>query len=202
MIPLIEYFPVILTEAASSYTPGKPLVFRHILLQRANSKNRNGRIYPKSVLEPVLERYNEEFVKTRRALGELDHRSSMIVELKNVSHLVTEMHWEGDEVYGDIEILDTPSGRILTELAVKKIPFGISSRAQGSVMESEDAIIVQNDLEMMCFDTVSFESTQGSTLVLNEGLNAINNKYNKIDSILSDIICSNTNFCPCKLDKK
>jgi len=127
---------------------------------------------------------------------------SMVVELKNVSHLITEMHWEGDEVYGDVEILDTPSGKILTELALKKIPFGISSRAQGSVNETPDAIMVQDDLELLCFDAVSFESTQGSTLALHEGYNIQTGKYERVDSIIHHIICSNTNFCPCKLDKK
>jgi len=202
---LTEYFPVTLSdyqlnEAAS--LPNAPIVFRHILLQRANAKNRNGRIYPRTVLERVLSKYNEEFVKTRRALGELDHESNMVVELKNVSHIITEMHWEGDEVYGDVEILDTPSGKILKELAIKKIPFGISSRAQGSVMETNEAIMVQDDLEMLCFDAVSFESTQGSTLSLNEGASIITNKYSKIDDIIHGIICANSNFCPCRLDKK
>ena len=126
----------------------------------------------------------------------------MQVHLANASHLITEMHWEGDEVYGDVEILDTPSGKILTELAFKKIPFGISSRAQGSVDETSEAIIVQDDLELLCFDAVSFESTQGSTLALHEGYNPVTNKYERIDSIIHNIICSNTNFCPCKLDKK
>jgi len=204
-ILLTEYFPVTLSDQqlneAATMKSG-PLVFRRILLQRANAKNRNGRIYPRNVLDRVINEYNEEFVKTRRALGECDHQGSMVVELKNVSHIITEMHWEGDEVYGDVEILDTPSGKILTELAMKKIPFGISSRAQGSVSETGDAIMVQDDLQLLCFDAVSFESTQGSTLTLHEGFNPSINKFEKVDSIIHNIICANSNFCPCKLDKK
>ena len=203
---LKEYYPVSLSESqlneAVSLKPGQPLVFRRILLQRADAKNRNGRIYPKSVLEPVIAQYNEEFVKTRRALGELDHTNQMILELKNACLLVTEMHWEGEELYGDVEILDTPSGLILKELALKRIPFGISSRANGSVEETNEAIIVQDDLQFLCFDAVSFESTIGSTLALHEGFNSNTNKYEKVDSLITSIICANSNFCECKITSR
>jgi hypothetical protein len=203
---LKEYHLVALSEQqlneAVSLKPGQPLVFRRILLQRADAKNRNGRIYPKSVLEPVIAQYNEEFVKTRRALGALDHENNMVLELKTASHLITEMHWEGNELYGDVEILDTPFGLILKELALKRIPFGISSRANGSVEETNEAIIVQDDLQLLCFDAVSYESTVGSTLALHEGFNPNINKYEKVDELMYNIICANSTICECKITSR
>lgn len=199
--PLLEYYPISIHEnyilEASQLKPGQPLVLRRVLLQRADAKNRNGRIYPKRILEPVINQYNEEFVKTRRALGELDHRSDMTLELKTASHLITEMHWEGDELYGDLEILNDPKfpcGQMVAGFIERKIPIGISSRANGSVEETNEAIIVQDDLQLLCFDIVSFESTIGSTINLNEGFNPNTNKFDKVDALITSIICSNSSL--------
>lgn len=123
--------------------------------------------------------------------------NQMIVNLKNASHIITEMWWEGDSVFGNIEILDTeefPAGRIAAGLLRRKIPVGISSRALGSVNETNEGIsIVNDDLALACFDLVSYESTIGSTLnSLNEGVNSYNRKFDKFDSIIYEILCNNS----------
>lgn len=206
-IVLTEYYPLVLTPQqlteAMDVSAGASMIIKKVLLQKADTKNRNGRIYPKSILERVLNEYNNTFVKTRRALGELDHpmpvpgqeSAGMTVNLKNASHLITELWWEGDDVYGNIEILaegEFPSGRIAGGLLRKKIPIGVSSRALGSTTDTQDAIIVNDDLVFSCFDIVSYESTIGSTLNLNEAYNIANKKYEEIDSIIYDIICHNS----------
>ena len=203
---LTEYFPLVLTpqqlnEAMDAITSGGPMMLKKVLLQKANTENRNRRIYPRAVLEREINKYNDNMVKTRRALGELDHTESMTVNLKNASHIITEMWWDGDEVYGNIEILDGeefPAGRIAAGLLKRKIPVGISSRALGSVVESNGVSMVNDDLALSCFDLVSYESTIGSTLNLNEGATIRDTKYDRFDSIVYDIICSTSGYCPCK----
>ena len=172
-----------------------PMLLKRILLQKANAKNRNGRIYPRPVLEREVNRYNEEMVKTRRALGECDHIDSNIVNLKNVSHLVTEIWWEGDDVFGNIEILNSPefpAGMIAAGLLKRRIPVGISSRALGSVSEVNGVSMVNEDLQLSCWDLVSFESTIGSFMNLQEAHNAAYNKYKTVDDIIHKIICNHT----------
>ena len=95
--------------------PSKPLMVQGVL-QRANAKNQNGRVYPKDILEREVKKYDDNFVKERRALGELDHPDSSVVNLQNVSHNVVEMMWNGDDLVGKVEILPTPSGNILKAL--------------------------------------------------------------------------------------
>lgn len=203
---LTEYYPLILTpqqlnEAMAATSVG-PMTIKKVLLQKANTENRNRRVYPKAILEREVSKYNQNMVKTRRALGELDHpivkpgeeAAGMTVNLKNASHVITEMWWEGDDVYGNIEILDGdefPAGRIVAGLLKRKIPVGISSRALGSIQEQGDISMVNDDLNLACFDMVSFESTIGSTLNLNEGFSDIQDRFSKFDSILYDIICNN-----------
>ena len=206
---LKEFIPLTISQQnlneAMETLPGSPMLLKRVLLQKADAENRNRRKYPKPVLERVIDKYNDEMVKTRRALGELDHRSSMVVELKNVSHIITEMWWEDDCVYGNVEILDSeefPSGRIAAGLIRRKIPVGISSRALGSVSESNGISRVNDDLALSCFDLVSYESTIGSTLsALNEGVTAPSSPFAKFDDILYDIICNSTGICECKLSK-
>ena len=103
------------------------------VLQRANAKNQNGRVYPTEILQREAKVYHENFIQQKRALGELDHPDSSVVNLSNVSHNITEMHWEGDNLLGTVEILTTPSGNILRELFKNGIRLGISSRGMGSV---------------------------------------------------------------------
>jgi len=139
------------------------------VLQRAEAKNQNGRVYPRNILVRESKKYDENFVKQKRALGELDHPDSSVVNLQNVSHNVTEMHFEGDNLVGTCEILTTPSGNILRELFKNGIKLGISSRGLGSVEMVQEAngdtvSKVGDDFELIAFDFVSNPSTHGAFL--------------------------------------
>lgn len=165
------------------------------VLQRANAKNQNGRVYPRDILMREAAAYSSVNVKERRALGELDHPDSSIVNLSNVSHNITEMHWEGDDLVGTVEVLSTPAGNILKELFAAGIKLGISSRGLGNVKqlgESKDGTVeVQDDFELIAFDFVSNPSTQGAFLSpVNEGKGhkIPTNKYEKINLIITDIL--------------
>jgi hypothetical protein len=170
-------------------------------LQKAGEKNHNGRVYPRPVLEREVEKY-KQIIGERRALGELDHPDSSIINLKNVSHNVKECHWEGDTVMGTIELLTTPSGNIAMELIKNNIRVGISSRGLGSVRNmNENTVEVQDDFELLCFDLVSSPSTRGAFMNLAEGVSRGKpvlggltvdkrdmNKFMKIEGIIRDIL--------------
>ena len=168
------------------------------VLQRAESKNQNGRIYPKEVLMRESKKYLKEFISQHRALGELDHPESSVVNLQNTSHNVKEMHWEGDNLLGTVEVLGTPSGNILKELFKSRIKLGISSRGMGSVETvsegGEQSQEVQPDFELIAFDFVSNPSTQGAFMFpMKESVNKerapeLCDVYCKTESIISDII--------------
>ena len=174
------------------------LVVRGVL-QRAEAKNQNGRVYPREVLVREAKKYHKEFIKQSRAMGELDHPESSVVNLANVSHNVKEMHWEGDNLLGEVEVLSTPSGNILKELFKSGIKLGISSRGMGSVETvsegGEQSQEVQPDFELIAFDFVSNPSTHGAFMYpsgMNESVdlenkNSINSKDTKIESIINDI---------------
>jgi hypothetical protein len=184
----------LINEAASK---NGPFIVKGVL-QRANSKNQNGRIYPKDVLEREAAKYQEHFIKERRALGELDHPESQVVNLQNVSHNVINMAWSGDDLVGTVEVLTTPSGNILRELFKAGIKLGISSRGMGSVKKNvrESADEVQDDFELIAFDFVSNPSTRGAFLYpdghgsLQEGVvkNPITNKWEKTENIVRDLL--------------
>jgi len=166
------------------------------VLQRANSKNQNGRVYPIETLMREAKKYENIQIKERRALGELDHPDSSVVNLNNVSHNVLEMHWNGDDLSGTVEVLGTPAGNILKELFKAGIKLGISSRGLGSVSEEgqlgEDTVEVQPDFELIAFDFVSNPSTHGAFMrPMNEGAEKDQQrtcgKYCKIESIINDI---------------
>lgn len=203
---LTEYFqlklnPQQINEAAGS-KPGEGMFLNGVVIQRANAKNRNGRIYPEEILKREIDKYNDTMVKHNRALGELDHADSNVVNLKNVSHNIKKIYWTGDDVMGDIEILDGPefpAGRIAAGLLRRGIPVGISSRGMGSVDESRDGTVtVNDDFALLTFDLVSFESTQGANMSLREGYEANANKgLKQIDEILRDLICNNSGVCIC-----
>jgi len=170
------------------------------VLQRAEAKNQNGRIYPREILEREADKYTSEFIKQRRAMGELDHPESSVVNLQNVSHNVKEMHWEGDNLLGTVEVLGTPSGNILKELFKSGIKLGISSRGMGSVetVNEGDAQQVQDDFELIAFDFVSNPSTHGAFLhPTNESINESKivgrtcGDYCKVESIINDIMRGN-----------
>jgi len=141
----------------------RPLVLRNVVLQRADSKNQNGRIYPKEVLMREAKKYADEFVRQRRALGELDHPESPVVNLKNVCSNIIRMELSGENVIGDIQILSTPAGNIVRELIKNNIKLGVSSRGMGSVKQmGEGTAEVQDDYSLICFDIVSNPSTHGA----------------------------------------
>lgn len=208
---LKEYYPLVLTPQqlteAVDTKPGGPLVIKDVLLQRANAKNRNGRIYPKDILKREIDKYVDTFVANNRALGELDHSSETQVNLKNVCHNVKKIWWDGDDVYGNIEILDSPefpSGRIAAGLLRRGIPVGISSRGIGSTEQvDENTVKVNDDFNLACFDLVSFESTIGSNFNLNEGVELKSHKkYETLDNIIHEIICNNSGACSCMFTPK
>jgi len=164
------------------------------VLQRAGAKNQNGRVYPMPILQREAKNYTNTFIAERRALGELDHPDSSVVNLNNVSHNVLSMGWQGNDLVGKVEILPTPSGNILKALFQSGIRLGISSRGMGSVKEvmreGSAALEVQDDFELIAFDFVSNPSTHGAFLSpVNESVNrTVNNKYDNISRIIQDII--------------
>jgi hypothetical protein len=164
------------------------------VLQRAEAQNQNGRVYPRNILMREAKKYADINIKERRALGELDHPDSSVVNLNNVSHNVVEMHWNGDDLVGTVEVLGTPSGNILKELFKAGIKLGISSRGLGSVKQlGEGSVQVQDDFELIAFDFVSNPSTQGAFLKpVNEskqsGLISQENRYIQINKLITDIL--------------
>ena len=164
------------------------------VLQRAESKNQNGRVYPREVLLKEVSKYLDEQVAERRALGELDHPESSVVNLNNASHNVIEMHWDGDDLLGTVEVLSTPSGNILKELFKSGIKLGISSRGLGSVepvneKNGEDGTVeVQPDFELIAFDFLSNPSTHGAFMrPVNESVEK-QKPETKIESIINSIL--------------
>ena len=130
------------------------------VLQRAEAQNQNGRVYPKEILMREIKKYKNREIKENRAYGELDHPDSQVVELKNTSHIVRDVWWDGDDVVGRVEILKTPAGNILKELLEAGCTVGISSRGMGSVKESVGgSVVVEDDFDLICWDFVSEPST-------------------------------------------
>ena len=201
---LTEYRPFKVDKllVEQSIRENKPLIVSGVI-QREEAENHNGRIYPMEVLKKELQAYIDGPVKERRALGELDHPESSVINLQNVSHNITEIWWNGKEVMGKVEVLSTPAGNILKELFKEGITLGISSRGMGSVEENinEQTVTVQPDFELLCFDFVSTPSTQGAFMFpqgLNEGkVKKQEYKYTNVNNIIRDIVCDNTGKCAC-----
>jgi hypothetical protein len=198
---IVDYIPFNITPTqineAMKENNGK-LVVKGVL-QRAEAKNQNGRVYPRDILVRESKKYDENFVKQNRALGELDHPDSSVVNLQNVSHNVKEMHFEGDNLVGTVEILTTPSGNILKELFKNGIKLGISSRGLGSVEMVQEAdgdtvSKVGDDFELIAFDFVSNPSTHGAFLYpMNESVDNSQQgrtcgDYCKAEDIINHII--------------
>lgn len=163
------------------------------IIQKAETLNQNGRIYPRHILEREVRNY-QKFIIENRALGELDHPDSSVVNLKNVSHIVREAYVKDDVVYGTIELLDTPSGKILQSLVESGVKLGISSRGVGSTERRGDYQIVQDDFQLICFDMVSEPSTpnafmmaEGKTITSDE-LNKVFNRNDRINRVVNDIL--------------
>ena len=173
-------------------TSGRTLVKG--ILQRSGAENQNGRVYPKNILEREVTKY-QQLIKERRALGELDHPDSSVINLKNVSHNVREVHWEGNDVVGTVEILPTPSGNILKELLRAGILLGISSRGMGSVSNiGEGKVEVGEDFELIGWDFVSNPSTHGAFMTpMNESVvkqigTDVCGDFCKAESLMREII--------------
>ena len=134
------------------------------LMQMAETKNGNGRVYPQAILEREVKNY-AQLVKEKRALGELDHPDSSVINLNNASHMVTKIWMEGNKCMGTIRVLDTPSGKILRSLVESGVQLGISSRGMGSVKENNGVTLVEDDFQLICFDMVSDPSTPGAFMM-------------------------------------
>ena len=191
----VRPFDVSTTKINESISENNGKLFVKGVLQRAESKNQNGRVYPREVLLKEVGKYLENQVTERRALGELDHPESSVVNLNNASHNIVEMHWDGDDLLGTVEVLSTPAGNILKELFKSGIKLGISSRGLGSVetikedeQGEEDTVEVQPDFELIAFDFVSNPSTHGAFMrPVNEAVQP-KTPENNIERIINSIM--------------
>ena len=189
---LFKPTPGLLSEGKMSER-GNPIV--EGILATAEVKNGNGRYYSKDLWNREIDKY-KELVKENRAMGELDHPESQVINLKNVSHNIKDMWWDGDNVMGKIEILPTPSGNILKSLIDSGITCGVSSRGMGSLEQNGEIMEVQDDFELLCWDFVSTPSNPGSYMkTIKEGKENIINPYATANSIVTEILCANGN-CP------
>lgn len=200
---LIEYsafqpLPQSLTEA-KRLSNGNMVVSG--LVQATDKPNANRRIYPYQTLFEQVKKYIAGPIAENRALGELDHPESSIINLKNVSHNIIRLYWEGKDLYGDVEILPTPSGNILKELFKNNITVGISSRAMGSVTPIGEGLVqVEDDLDLICWDFVSTPSTYGAYMKPVGGLresvdHTIVKPTSRVNQLISEIICSQSGVC-------
>jgi hypothetical protein len=201
---LIEYvtfkpLPKQLNEARAN--PRAPFLVSG-KVQAADKPNANKRIYGYDTLRYQVDQYIKGPITEKRALGELDHPETSVINLKNVCHNITRMWWEDKDLYGEFEILDTPSGNILKELFLAGINVGVSSRAMGSVTPIGEGLVqVEDDLELICWDFVSTPSTYGAYVKpvggLNESYNPqqLNAKQDNINKLISDIICTQSGIC-------
>ena len=176
----------ILTESDKHFIKQGGMMLSGVI-QRADARNGNGRIYPHSILSREMETY-KQLVQERRALGELDHPDQSVINLKNVSHLVTEVWWNGKDVMGKIQVLGTPSGQVLKELVNANVKIGISSRGTGSVRESRGETIVEDDFQLICFDIVSEPSTHGAFMFQERKGNVNENKQTRVSNLIKDIL--------------
>ena len=202
---LVDYIPFEVTREAinESITENDGRLIVKGVLQRAEAKNQNGRVYPKDTLMREADKYSSINIAERRALGELDHPDSSVVNLNNASHNILEMHWKDDDLVGTVEVLGTPAGNILKELFKSGIKLGISSRGLGSVEEIQESdghepvVKVQPDFELIAFDFVSNPSTHGAFLSpVGEGVikESVGTRKGvcchdcKIENIINDIV--------------
>jgi hypothetical protein len=177
-------------------------------LQEAEIKNGNGRVYPFETLKREVEKYIKGPINSKTSMGELDHPDSSVINLKNASHLITKIWWENKSVMGELELLNTPSGKIAQEIVAAGIPLGVSSRGMGSVKQIGETVEVQDDLELLCWDLVSVPSTPGAYLQsttspnklvgqLAEGkTHPVLRDYSRVNSLITEIICNQTGVCP------
>ena len=193
---MLEYMPfsatALMIQESRDQHDGRVLIKG--VLQRSDSQNQNGRVYPHDILTRECNKYADTFIKEQRALGELDHPDSSVVNLANVSHRIVEMHFENKDVVGTVEVLSTPAGQILEALLTAGVQVGISSRGLGSVSENTDGgQVVQDDFELIAFDMVSNPSTHGAFMhPIRESVDKYGktcvDKYCKIQEIITEIL--------------
>jgi len=178
----------LLTEAEKTFVRNGGMMLTG-KLQEADVQNGNGRVYPRNIMEREVKKY-KQIVEDRRALGELDHPDSSIVNLANVSHMVVSIWMDGPTVMGKCKVLDTPAGQILRALVDADAKIGISSRGMGSVREQMGKTIVEDDFQLICFDIVSEPSTPNAFMALSEGklMNEQVAKTNKIINLMNNIL--------------
>ncbi len=198
MILLREYYELceggicqdLLTEEEKLRVKNEGVMYMSGIMQMADTKNGNGRVYSREILEREAQNYRKA-VRERRALGELDHPESSVVNLSNASHLVVDIWMEENKVMGKIEVLNTPSGQILKQLIESGVKLGISSRGLGSVKEVGEKIEVQDDFQLICFDMVADPSTPNAymkTVAENKNLSTHLTKSDKISRSLNSIL--------------
>jgi len=193
LIETISFQPKPLKLTESKGSSGLPLM--EGVLATAQVKNGNGRYYSKKLWDREISKYMDS-VKQNRAVGELDHPESTVINLKNVCHNIKDIWWDGDNIMGKIEILPTPSGNILQALIASGITVGVSSRGMGSVRQMGETLEVQDDFELLCWDFVSTPSNPGSWMTpLHEGLDKTSKDYNKANEIIREILCAHGS-CP------
>jgi hypothetical protein len=177
----------LLTEDEKRMVREDGAMFLTGVMQRADAQNGNGRVYPRRILEREMGNY-QKLIKERRALGELDHPDQAVINLANASHLVTESWWDGNDVMGKIQILNTPSGKILRSLVESGVTLGISSRGMGSVTENAQGTIVEDDFNLVCYDMVSEPSTTGAFMMKEGKEPNIITKADRINRALNDVL--------------
>ncbi len=201
---LVDYIPFHIAKLSlveSKENPSDKRMRVKGKLQEADVKNGNGRVYPLEILKKQVDEYIKGPVSSKTATGELDHPESSVINLNNVSHLITKVWWEGNDVMGELLLLNTPSGKIAQEIISAGIPLGISSRGMGSVKQIGESVEVQDDFELLTWDLVSVPSTPNAYMKpvgLNENMqyNISPNNYQKINQLITDIICIQTGICP------
>lgn len=194
LLTTCELFELTNTEQLKESIDSQGVVTMTGVLQKADTLNQNGRIYPRPILEREIRNY-QKFISERRSLGELDHPDTSVVNLKNASHLVKEASIDADGVVrGIVEILDTPSGQTLKSLIKSGVKLGISSRGVGSTKKQGDYYVVQDDFQLICWDFVSEPSTPGA-FMLPEGkridsaeLREVFTKSDRINRIVTEIL--------------
>ncbi|MDB4489632.1 primosomal protein [bacterium] len=189
----INYTPTVLTENIN--TENGNMVVEGILAT-CEVKNGNGRYYSKELWEREMDKYSE-LIEQRRSMGELDHPESQVINLQNVSHIISGYEWDGNNIIGKIEILPTPAGDILKALVGNGVTVGVSSRGMGSLEENREGVMeVQDDFELLCWDFVSTPSNPGSYMhMIKEGMEVPKYNYTKVNSIIHEILCSKGS-CP------
>ena len=176
-----EYSPI-MVEQSRANNGGK--IIMSGIIQKADTLNQNGRIYPRDILAREVENY-QKFIRENRALGECDHPAASVVELKNASHIVRSARMENGVVYGTVELLNTPSGKILQSLVESGVTLGISSRGVGSTRKQGQHDVVQDDFQLICFDMVSEPSTPGAFMVREARIyeNDLRRHFNRSDRV-------------------